>query len=225
MNHLIEEKISELKHAMTEMGDLVSSQLERSYQALVTLNLSLAQEVLMREKRVDALELRIDQDCAEFLVLQQPMAIDFRFVVSTLKMNINMERIGDYAKGIAKLAMAMKAPPKPEMLEAIEFSKALETLLTMLHDVNRAYDQGDSQQARAVFQKDLDIDAIRDNSFVALKNYILRHPEDIEDALNLLIAMRKLERVGDHLTNIAEEVIYYLEADVLRHTKPKHKRT
>lgn len=220
MNHL-ETEIQDLKTGMTEMAAMVKSQIGKSVQALVQFDKDLAREVIFNEKRVNAFELKLDKDCENILALFTPVANDLRFVFSTLKINSDLERIGDNAEGIAQYVIQAKAKVTQELITSTELDKMILTVTEMIEDIFEAYSQDNTKVARSVFQKDIILNDINKNATKIIADYIRKNQDDIEDTLYLLTIIRKLERVGDHITNIAEEVIFYVEAKVLKHVKSK----
>lgn len=216
MTHL-EVELQQLKNDMTEMANLVTSQIEKSLRALLEEDKDLAQEVIFNEKRVNAFELSIDKSCENILALLNPFAMDMRFVFSTLKINTDFERIGDNAEGIAHyLLLAGKCFDK-KLLKNCRFSEMADTVNNMLQSITTAYAEGDAKLARTIFKQDIVLDEINKASTDAIASYIQSKPASIYQALYLLTIIRKLERVGDHTTNIAEEIIFHLEAKVLKH--------
>lgn len=219
MTHL-ETEIQNLKSSMIEMAEMVKSQIGKSVNALIELDKDLAREVIFNEKRVNAFELKIDRDCENILALFNPVANDLRFVFSTLKINSDMERIGDNAEGIAQYVIQAKSKINNEILSKTRLSEMIKTVLSMIDDICDAYTEDNTKLARGVFQKDTILNDINKSATAAIANYLRPgNIEDIEDVLFLLTIIRKLERVGDHITNIAEEVIFYVEAKVLKHGK------
>ena len=218
MTHL-QEELKFLRENLSEMAKLVGSQLQKSYCALQDKDVDLANEVIVNEKRVNASELKIDKDCEHIFALLNPVAHDMRFVFATLKINADLERIGDYAEGIAKLALMTNMTYDNSLLEKLELKKMHDTATVMMKDVTQAYCDDDSKLARSIFTKDLILNDINHKSTDRVAEYCKENLDKIAPALYILSIVRKMERVGDHLTNIAEEVIFYKEAKVMRHRK------
>ena len=216
MTHL-EEELNRLREEMIEMANLVTSQIEKSLRALVEEDVDLAREVIFNEKRVNAFELSVDKDCENILALLNPFASDMRFVFATLKINTNFERIGDSAEGIAKYILQSGKCFDDELLNDCRFAEMASTVKEMLHSVTTAYEQNNAKLARTVFKQDMILDEINKASTDNIALYINKRPENVYQALYLLTVIRKLERVGDHITNVAEEIIFHLEAKVLKH--------
>ncbi|WP_423147387.1 phosphate signaling complex protein PhoU [Rubrolithibacter danxiaensis] len=220
MTHL-EEELQKLKGQMTEMALLVTSQIEKSLTSLSAEDIDLAREVIFNEKRVNAYELAIDKDCENILALLNPFATDMRFVFATLKINTNFERIGDNAEGIANYVLLAEKSFDKKLLTLTRFSEMADTVKIMLNTVTRSYTESNAKLARTIFKQDTVLDEINKACTDVLAAYSKENPDNIHQALYLLTIIRKLERVGDHITNIAEEIIFYLEAKVLKHGK-KH---
>lgn len=220
MTHL-QEELKYLRENLSEMAKLVGGQIEKSYHALRDKDIDLANEVIVNEKRVNASELKIDKDCEHIFALLNPVAHDMRFVFATLKINADLERIGDYAEGIAKLALMTNMTYDHSLLEKLELNKMYDTARNMMKDVTKAYCEDDSKLARSIFTKDLILNDINHKSTDRVAEYCKENLDKIAPALYLLSIVRKMERVGDHLTNIAEEVIFYKEAKVMRHWKKR----
>ena len=222
MTHL-EEELQKLKVEMTEMAYLVTSQIEKSLIALTEGDLDLAQEVIFNEKRVNAYELSIDKDCENILALLNPFATDMRFVFATLKINSNFERIGDSAEGIAQYLIMAGECFDEDLLKVTRFAEMAKTVNLMLQSISTAYANGDTKLARTIFNQDNILDDINKKATDVIATYIKGKSVDVTKALYLLTIIRKLERVGDHVTNIAEEIIFHMEAKVLKHVKKAKK--
>jgi phosphate transport system protein len=220
MTHL-QEELKFLRESLSDMAKMVTSQLKKSYCALADKDIDLANEVIFNEKRVNAIELKIDKDCEHIFALLNPVAHDMRFVFATLKINADLERIGDYAEGIAKLSIQGELNFDQQLIEKLELKKMHDTALDMMRDVTSAYTDDDTKLARSVFTKDTVLNDINFYSTNIVADYCKLNPDRIHQALFLLSIIRKMERVGDHITNIAEEVIFYKEARVLKHGKKK----
>lgn len=215
----LQEKLIQLKQTVTDMAALVASQLRKSISALIDHDIDLANEVIYNEKRVNATELKIDKDCENIFALLTPVAHDMRFVFASLKINTDLERIGDYADGIAKLVLDAKDTFDNALVEAVEVNRMYQITEDMLQHVARAYEADNTTAAKTVFSQDLLLNEINRNATPIVAEYCRNNPEKIEQALYLLSIVRKLERAGDHITNIAEEVIFFKEARILKHDK------
>lgn len=178
---------------------------------------NLAREVVSREKRVNGSELKIDRDCENIFALLTPVAVDLRFVLAVLKINSNLERIGDIAEGVAKHILSADKPFNKELLKETDTINMYDEAINILEDTLSAFENEDTALARSVFQKDEFLDKINIRAAESTVKYLKEYPEDIQQALHNLSIIRKLERVGDQAKNIAEETIFYVEAKVLKH--------
>lgn len=213
----LQEDLKKLRESLGEMAMLVKSQLRKSITSLLEEDEDLASEVIVNEKRVNAMELNIDRDCEQIFALLNPMAHDMRFVFSTLKINADLERIADYGEDIARIVLIGKKSFDKNLIETIRLTEMSEITQVMMDDVTMAYFEDNTKIARSVFSKDLKLDEINKNASTIAEEYIKSNMGKIQQTLLIISIIRKLERVGDHITNIAEEVIFYKEAKVLRH--------
>lgn len=213
----LQEELKNLRGSLSEMAVLVRKQLKKSVCALLDEDEDLASDVLTNEKRVNAFELNIDRECEQIFTLLTPVAHDMRFVFSTLKINADLERIGDYAEGIATLVLLGKKSFDKDLIRQIGVKGMFDTSLQMMDDVTQAYNNDDTRLARSIFSKDLELNEVNRNASGIAEEYIKKNLDRIQQALLIVSVIRKLERVGDHITNIAEEIIFYKEAKVLKH--------
>ena len=222
MTHL-EEELKSLKSEITEMWLLVISQLHKTREALIQFDKDLAREVVATEKRVNAQELKIDRDCENIIALFNPVAVDLRTVLAILKINNNLERSGDIAEGIAKYIIFADLPFDEELLNSTEILRMYEESSVILEDVLKSFENEDTKLARSIFRRDEVVDEINNNATAIVADYIGRHTDKIEQGLYIISMIRKLERIGDHCKNIAEEIIFNIEAKVLKHKGKKRK--
>jgi phosphate transport system protein len=216
MEHLKSE-LDFLRDELNQMLDLVLKQLQKAEVVLLENNTSLVKEIASTEKLVNAKELQIDSRCETILALFTPVAVDLRFVLAALKINANLERIADIADGISRMVIHTKTSFDKTLLEKIEAKKAFDTAIEMLNCIAQAYQKEDTLIARDVFVKDKTIDAITTNGVSVAEEFAKLSPDNLSQAIPLLSIMKMLERTGDHLKNIAEEIIFYAEAKVLKH--------
>ena len=215
MQRHFDEQIQGLLEKLVLMGRLAESMIQLALRVLIERNESLSEEVLRKEKEVNDLQLEIDDRAVKLTALQQPVGSDVRFLFMASRIASELERIGDQAVNICQNAhhVLKSAPLKPlvdlprmgEISEAM-VRKSLEAL------VNR-----DCNLARVVLEEEKEVDLFRDQIFRVLLTYMMADPGTIERALALILMSRNLERVGDHATNIAEEVIYLVEGREVRH--------
>ena len=223
MSHL-EIELHNLKADTIKMWSLVNSQLVKGKNSLIKLDKDLASEVILTERRVNAYELKIDRDCENIFALFNPVAVDLRFVLAILKINNSLERTGDIAAGIAKFVNSVDSNFDKKLLEITRALEMFEAAIDMMEGVLEAFDKEDTSIARKVFRKDELLDEINIAANSAIAGHIKNNQENIEPALYLLSIIRKLERVGDQTKNIAEELIFYVEAKVLKHRTLKEKK-
>ena len=216
---VIEQEIVALKNSISEMWSLVHQQLYNAGEAMLTGDKELAYKVLSRERRVNAFELKIDSDCEDIIALYAPVAIDLRFVLAMYKINTNLERLGDFAESIARFAgnMPEDDPLDPELIRITRVEEMLKELLSMIALTQEAFEKESSEIASRIFLKDNLIDDINHKSLPIIAQYIETHPGSALSGLYMAGVIRKMERFGDHCTNIAEELIFYLDAKVMKH--------
>jgi phosphate transport system protein len=220
MNHL-ETEIQSLKNNVVEMWHLVNSQLDKSQKVLTDFDKNLCQNIKVNEKMVDTFELMIDKDCENILALYSPVAIDLRFVLSVLKVNYNLERIGDYASGISKLVNDLENPIKEELFSSTKVELMFNLCKELLKESLASFEHENNWETRNILCRDKAINKINKEATKIVSDYIINNPADVMSAMNVLSIIRKLERVGDHIQNIAEELIFFMEAKVLKHQKKK----
>jgi phosphate transport system protein len=213
----LEIELKQLKSELVNMWSLVQSQLVKSNIAMVNFDKDLAREIISREKRVNGSELKIDRDCENIFALLTPVAVDLRFVLAVLKINSNLERIGDIAEGVAKHILSAEKPFNKELLDETETVKMYDEAINILEDTLSSFENEDTALARSIFQKDEFLDKINIRAAESTIRHLQAHPDDLHQALHNLSIIRKLERVGDQAKNIAEETIFYVEAKVLKH--------
>jgi phosphate transport system protein len=208
-----------LKSDLTEMWNLVINQMSKTSEAVEKINCDLVNEIKANEKRVDAFELKINMDCENILALFNPLANDLRFVLAVLKINYNLERIGDYAHNIAKLTEDTTF--SKNSLKETNIKEMFGVSIKMLKDALESFEQEDMHKLQKIFNKDEKLDKVNKNANILIADLIRKKPEDIQNLLNLLSIIRRLERVGDQTKNIGEEIIFYIDAKILRHSKKK----
>lgn len=215
----LESELGQLKESVIDMMTLATEQLAKAQDAIFNLDQDLAQEVIHRENRMNAMELSIDRDCENVFALFNPVATDLRFVLAMLKINSELERIGDHAVGLAKYVLDNHEPFNGELTTKIELDKMFSMAIEMTKDIRVGFTEDDTKKVRRVFKKDLTLNDILRRSSDTISEYVKSKPEASRQSLFLFSALRKLERVGDLTKNIAEQSIFYLEAEVVRHKK------
>lgn len=220
MTHL-DTEIKTLKSSVMSMWLMVINQLEKAEKAITKIDKDLAKEIKVNEKRVDAYELKINMDCENILALFNPVAIDLRFVLAVMKINYNLERVGDYAKSISDYAEQMSKTFDRKLFKAVGIPEMFSLSYTMLNDALKAFENDDPQLVRSIYQLDDDLDNLDEKAGETISEWIQVNPQDARDALYLFSIVKKLERVGDQAKNIATEIIFHTEAKMLHHKKRK----
>jgi phosphate transport system protein len=213
----LENEIQAVKVEVVSMWGLVESQLNKARTALIKFDKDLAREVVLKEKRVNAFELKLDRDCEDIFALYCPVAVDLRFLLAVLKINNNLERIGDIAEGVAKYIVEAQNSFEEDLLEKTGLRTMLDESVKILADARVAFENEDTTLARSIFKRDETLDDINYEAINTVSACVTADPHCMRDALYVLSIIRKLERVGDQTKNIAEEIIFYIEAKVLKH--------
>jgi phosphate transport system protein len=216
MTHL-ENELRQLKTELLTMWGLVASQMNKSLEALVNNDKELASEVVITEKRINSFELKIDRDCENIIALYNPVAVDLRFVLAAMKINTNLERIGDIARSTAKFVAKSSLKYDQELLEKTRLLEIYEEACDLVVDCRESYEIENPDIARKIFMRDELLDEINKSAPLIIADIIRSEPQKIEQCLDILSTIRRLERAGDHCKNIAEEIIFYVEAKVLKH--------
>lgn len=224
MSQHLDSEIKLLKDNVLELMFLVKNQLEKGQKALDNFDEELAHEIMANEKRVDSLELTIDRDCENLLALHNPVAVDLRFVMAAFKINSDLERIGDHANSIAKYIVDFGRQIDEKTLQAMRLDEMYQTSNKMMSNVFNAFITEDTDLARKVFKLDETLNKINREVSETTTKLIKKDIDQTQNYLYLFSIVRKLERVGDLTKNIAEELIFYIEAKVLKHQKMKSKK-
>jgi phosphate transport system protein len=209
------EDLRHLTARLTAMGELAESRCRDALAALLQRQSDLAVKVATGDSAVNELELEVDDLCIKFLALQNPVASDLRLVRSIIKVNTDLERVGDQAVNIAQAVIRLL--PLPPLRPTFDLGLLGEIALGMLHDSLQAFVTQDTALARSVLERDDQADSLRDSIFRVLLTHMMADPGVIERALGLILISRGLERIADHATNIAEDVIFAVEGREVRH--------
>lgn len=213
-----EKELALLREEVGRMWKLVLSQLEKSRQAYLVGDTETAREVVSREKRVDTFELKIDSDCENYIALFSPVAVDLRLVLSLMKINGTLERIGDFADGIARHVIDGACLSLPtQVKEELRTDTMFDTVISMLSDSLAALESENTRLAGRILGKDETVDELYHQGIETLAEYVQQEPAHVRGALDALLVLRKLERIGDHCSNIVEEIVFYIDAKILKH--------
>ena len=213
-----EEELGTLQTRLLEMGGLAEERVRASVHGLVSRDLAVTERVMRGDEPINALHVEIDERSFRLLALYQPMATDLRSIVATVKINSDLERVGDLAVNIAEAARRYAMHPPVKQL--IDIPRMGDIAQSMLHDALDAFVKRDTTLARSVLKADDELDALKTQVFRELLTYMLSDPSTIEPALDLILVSRHLERIGDHATNVAEDVIFMVSAQDVRHHPP-----
>jgi phosphate transport system protein len=210
-----QEELQQLKARLLEMGGLAEEQVRLSVKALAQRDRDLIARVLSNDDPVNNLHIELDNRCFTLLALYQPMAVDLRAIVAAAKINTDLERVGDLAINIAEAAQRYVGHPPVKRL--IDIPRMANIAQSMLRDALDAFVRGDTALAQNVLNEDDALDSLKTQIFRELLTFMLADPATIEPALDLILVSRHLERIGDHATNIAEDVIFMVSARDVRH--------
>lgn len=215
-----DDELSHIESMILEMGGLVETQIHESAEALVARDLDLAAKVRKGDKAVDQLETKIDELTLRTLALRQPMATDLRHVISALKIAANLERIGDYAKNIAKRTTVL-VDQSPVGTSEKTVKRMAAMVQKMVADILNAYSEKDLVMADEIRDRDEEVDHMHNTLFRELLTYMMEDPRNITACMHMLFIAKNLERMGDHTTAIAEQIHYVITGSVPEDKRPK----
>jgi phosphate transport system protein len=213
--HHFEEELQTLKNRLLTMGALVEERAHQAVRSLVNRSQEAAEQIIASDKEVNDLQIDIDDRCLKLLATQTPLASDLRLITSAMKINADLERIGDQAVNIAE--NVIKLLPQPPLKPLIDIPRMAEIAQQMTRDALDSFVKRDATLARDVLKRDDEVDNLKDQVFRELLTYMMADPGTIQRALALILISRNLERIADHATNIAEDVIFLVEAKDVRH--------
>lgn len=222
MERRFETELQALRDRLLGMGSLAEAMIHKSVKALVDREEALIQVVLAHEEEMDLLCIEIDDRCLTLLALRQPMASDLRFIAAAIKINSDLERIGDQAVSIALRARSLITQPQVKPL--IDIPRMAGLAQEMVRKSLDAFVRRDPDLARSVIEADDEVDSLRDQVFRELLTYMISDPSTIPRAIDLILVSRRLERIADHATNIAEDVIYIVRGEDVRERGDKELR-
>jgi phosphate transport system protein len=216
MQRHFHEELEALKQTLLAMGGLVEDQIRRVMRALTERDDALAQEVIDRDRQVNAYDVEVDETCVNLLALHQPAAGDLRFITTAMKIVTDLERIGDQAVNIGQRALELNR--EPQLKPYIDLPRMAERAQAMVKESLDAFVTRDTELARRVCAADAEVDALKEQIFRELLTFMMEDTRTISRAIRLILISRFMERVADHATNIAEMVIYMVEGKMVRHT-------
>ena len=213
--HHFEQEMQALRNLLLSMGSLVEERVHDAARALIERRLETAELIIGSDQDVNEMQIEIDERCLRLLALQQPIASDLRLITAAMKINADLERIGDQAVNVAE--NVIKLLPQPPLKPLIDIPRMAELAQQMTRDALDAFVKKDPALARDVLRRDDEVDNLKDQVFRELLTYMMADPGTIQRALSLILISRNIERIADHATNIAEDVIFLVEAKDVRH--------
>jgi phosphate transport system protein len=219
MERLLDEHLEKLKTRVLKMCSLVDEQVQFAIKAVEENNIELAQSVVDRDKKVNKYDVKIDKICQKIFALAQPVAMDLRYIMSSLTINSNLERIGDIAVNIAENIILIKKIP--DFYSNTKLEEMFNLTKRMLKNSIDAFIGANPELAKEVILTDDVVDKLNAENHLILKSIMKQNPDNIESAVALLVISRELERLADHSTNIAEDVFFIVEAQLIKHKYEK----
>ncbi len=215
MRSRFQQGLDELKEKLLRMGGLAEQAIDRASEAYRTRDSKYCQMVLAGENAINEAEREIDELSLDLLAMQQPMAVDLRFILAVLKINADLERVGDQAVNIAQRVLDLISEPEAQL--PVDIPRMADSVSTMVQRALEAFLDGKAEVAEAVLQMDGIVDRMKDEAFIVLVQKMSSEPAVTRQALNVLLISRNLERIADHATNIAEDVIFWVRGADVRH--------
>jgi phosphate transport system protein len=223
MRTRFQQGLDDLRQRLLRMGGLAEQAVDRACQAYIDRDLTRCHMVLEGESLINAAERDIDEQAFDLLAMQQPMAVDLRFILAVTKINSDLERVGDQAVNIAERVMDMADLPKVDL--PVDIPRMTAAVSAMVRRSLESFIEGKAELAQAVLEMDNVVDRMRDEAFISLVKTMNERPEVTRQALDSLLVARNLERVADHATNIAEDVIFWVRGADVRHNAPQEPAT
>jgi len=215
MQRHFDEELAALKSKILRMGALVEEQLQEALRALVERNESLARQVIYNDRRVNTLDVEVDEACLELLALYQPAARDLRFITTAMKISTELERMSDLAENICERTIELNE--EPQLKPYIDIPRMAEMAMKMVWNSLDAFVKWDSTLARKVLDDDDEVDELTEQLFRELLSFMIENPQTISRAIRLSFIAKYIERIADHATNIGELVVYMVEGRIIRH--------
>lgn len=210
-------ELESIKRRILTLGSLVEDRVRLAVQAVDRIDAEIAGRIIKTDYEIDAMEVEVEEECLKVLALHQPVAVDLRFIIAVIKINNDLERIGDQAVNIAQRVEVIAKRPKPPFM--FDYSVMAEKVQRMLKMSLDAFVNLDVDIAYKVITMDDEVDQIKNEAYDMIKQAIQEVPERVGYYINLLLISRHLERLADHATNVAEEVIYLVEGEIFRHVQ------
>jgi phosphate transport system protein len=223
MENHFQKELEELKENLLKMTTLVEEAIRDAVQSMVKKDTELVQKASKKENQINSMKIAIDNMCLKLLALRQPMAADFGFISSAMKITTDLERMGDQAVNIAKHALPLNQ--EPQLKPYIDISKMAEIAQSMVKEVLDAFVNRDSKLARSVYERDDLVDKLNDRVVRELLPYMTSDPKTTTWAVHLMMVCRCLERIADQATNIAEDVIFMVDALFIKYHADENKES
>jgi phosphate transport system protein len=223
MRSRFQQGLDDLRSRLLRMGGLAEQAVDRACQAYIERDLALCHLVLEGETQVNVTEREIDELAFDLLAMQQPMAVDLRFILAVTKINSDLERVGDQAVNIAERVMDMVELPKVDL--PVDIARMAAAVSAMVRRALESFIEGKAELAQAVLEMDNVVDRMKDDAFITLVKAMNERPDTTRQALDALLIARNLERVADHATNIAEDVIFWVRGADVRHNVQQEEST
>ena len=220
MERILDEHLEKLKSRVVKMCSLVDEQVQSAIKAVEDEDLELAKQVIEKDNKVDKYDTKIDKICQKIFALTQPVAMDLRLIMSSLTINSNLERIGDLAVNVAEYIIMIKK--RPDFYNQTKLEEMFKVVKQMLKDSIDSYIGGNEALAKSVIETDDHLDKLNFDNHKILIEIMKQNPDNIEPAVALLVMSRQIERLGDHCTNIAEDVFFIVEAHLIKHKYEKY---
>ena len=217
----IDSELQALRENLLDMHSMVRAQLEKCIQAIEDQDAAIAAQVKEDEKKINIQELAIDRDCENILALHTPVATDLRLVIASLKIANDLERIGDSAKSLAKILSNDLTKKEFKWIESLQIVEMLSVLIDMLRDMGNAIKKSDTKHALKAASKDEELNSYFKKALKTTGELVVKNPDDAKTILTLLLTVRNLERSGDLMKNIAEDIVFQIEAKVVKHKKAR----
>lgn len=218
MKH-IEEEREKLCRDVVDMWDLVITQLHDASTALLTNDKELAFKIRLREKNINDFELKIDNSCETFMALFSPVAIDLRLVIALLRINGRLERIGDFANGIARYVVDNYESPFVDLMNELNLENFFSKLEEMLVNTRQVFISGNGNELNQLYAMDDTVDLLYRKSLTKIAEYTSAHTDQAMRCISMSLLTRRMERIGDHCSNIIEDLSFYLDAHIIKHNK------
>lgn len=210
-----QKELEKIKKQILSLGSMVEERVRMAAKAIVTFDTEIARKIESTDFEVDEMEVELEEECLKILALYQPVAVDLRFLIAVIKINNDLERIADEAVNIAQRVLTISKSRQDKFF--FDYALMVEKAQTMLKKSLDALVSMDVDMAFGVLTMDDEVDAMHRSAYDEIKKYIREHPDKVTYLLNLYLISRHLERLADHATNIAEEVIYLIEGEIVRH--------